>query len=207
MDGDCDRLQAEYTQLTSLARSHDSSAFVAIGTRFCPTFITFSDLMVEFAETWPMYQGYVSPSWMPGGSPQRFAHFVSEVPASEASHALSMAVGFGAGWVFTTDGTLPIRGAPCRAITIKSWRRCARSTDERRRGRYCRPASAGAQAPWCATTVPALRAVHGSGYVWPSQPQTPATMIGVSVLLMRMLQPAVVDVQVPTGLSQLAGAQ
>jgi hypothetical protein len=107
MDGDCDRLQAEYTQLASLAKSHGSNVYVAIGTRYCPTFITFSDLMVEFAETWPMYQAYVPPSWMPGGSPGRFAHFVSEVPGSEASHALSMAVGFGAGWVYTTDGMLP----------------------------------------------------------------------------------------------------
>jgi hypothetical protein len=103
----CDTLQAEYQRLSTLAQSHDSKAYVAIGTRFCPTFITFSDLMVEFAETYSMYQTYVSPSWMPGGSPGRFIHFVSEVPDADASHVLSMAIGFGAGWVFTTDGTAP----------------------------------------------------------------------------------------------------
>jgi hypothetical protein len=103
----CDSLQAEYSQLTALARSHDSKAYVAIGTRFCPTYITFSDLIVEFAETWSSYQSFVTPSWMPGNSASRFIHFVSEVPPDQASHALSMAIGFGAGWVFATDGTLP----------------------------------------------------------------------------------------------------
>ena len=80
---------------------------MAIGTRFCPTFITFSDLMVEFAETYSMYQSYVSPSWMPAGSPGRFCHFVSEVPDADASQVLSRAIDLGAGWVFTTDGTAP----------------------------------------------------------------------------------------------------
>jgi Spherulation-specific family 4 len=103
----CDTLQAEYQRLTALAQSHDAKAYLAIGTRFCPTFITFSDLMVEFAETYSMYQSYVSPSWMPANSPERFCHFVSEVPDADASHVLSMAIGFGAGWVFTTDGTAP----------------------------------------------------------------------------------------------------
>jgi hypothetical protein len=103
----CDMLQGEYQRLTSLARSHDSKAYVAIGTRFCPTYITFSDLIVEFAETWSTYQDYVSPAWMPANSPERFIHFVSEVPDAEAAHVLSMAIGFGAGWIFATDGTLP----------------------------------------------------------------------------------------------------
>ncbi len=61
----CDTLQAEYERLAALAHSHDAKAYVAIGTRFCPTFITFSDLMVEFAETLSTYEGYTSPSWMP----------------------------------------------------------------------------------------------------------------------------------------------
>lgn len=107
MENDCDTLQAEYQRLTTLAQSHDSKAYLAIGTKFCPTYITFADLMVEFAETWSSYQSYTSPSWMPGNSPERFCHFVSEVPDGEAAHALSMAIGFGAGWIFTTDGTLP----------------------------------------------------------------------------------------------------
>jgi hypothetical protein len=103
----CDTLQAEYQRLTALAQSHDPKAYLAIGTRFCPTFITFSDLMVEFAETYSMYQAYSSPSWMPGNSPERFCHFVSEVPDADASQVLSRAIGLGAGWVFTTDGTAP----------------------------------------------------------------------------------------------------
>lgn len=107
MENDCDSMQAEYSQLTSLARSHDSKAYVAIGTRFCPTYITFSDLLVEFAETWSTYQNFTPPSWMPGNSASRFIHFVSEVPPDQAAHALSMAIGFGAGWIYATDGTLP----------------------------------------------------------------------------------------------------
>ena len=103
----CDTLQAEYQRLTALAQSHDPNAYLAIGTRFCPTFITFSDLMVEFAETYSTYQDYSSPSWMPGHSPDRFCHFVSEVPDANASQVLSRAIGLGAGWVFTTDGTAP----------------------------------------------------------------------------------------------------
>ncbi|HEY4395228.1 MAG TPA: spherulation-specific family 4 protein [Polyangia bacterium] len=107
MENDCDTLQPLYERLTTLARSHDPMAYVAIGTHFCPTFITFSDLMVEFAETYSMYQAYTSPSWMPGGSPERFCHFVSEVPAAAASSVLSRAIRLGAGWVFATDGAAP----------------------------------------------------------------------------------------------------
>ncbi len=107
MASDCDTLQAEYQRLTALARSRGMPAYVAIGTRFCPTYITFSDLMVEFAEDWTTYQSYTVPSWMPAGSPERFCQFIHSVPDSEASHALSLAVGHGAGWVFATDGMLP----------------------------------------------------------------------------------------------------
>jgi hypothetical protein len=107
MENDCDTLQPLYQRITALARSRSSSAYVAIGTHFCPTFITFSDLMVEFAETYSMYQSYASPSWMPAGSPERFAHFVSEVPDADAAAVLSRAIRLGAGWVFATDGTAP----------------------------------------------------------------------------------------------------
>jgi hypothetical protein len=107
MENDCDTLQPLYQRLTTLAQSHDPKAYLAIGTRFCPTFITFTDLMVEFAETYSMYQGYSSPSWMPGNSPERFCHFVSEVPGTDAASVLSRAIRLGAGWVFTTDGTAP----------------------------------------------------------------------------------------------------
>ncbi len=107
MAADCDTLQPEYQRLTTLARSRGTQVYVAIGTRFCPTYITFSDLMVEFAEDWTTYQSYTVPSWMPAGSADRFCHFINSVPASDASHALSMAVGYGAGWVFATDGVQP----------------------------------------------------------------------------------------------------
>jgi hypothetical protein len=107
MENDCDSLQPLYQRITALARSRSSSTYVAIGTHFCPTFITFSDLMVEFAETYSMYQSYVEPSWMPAGSPERFCHFVSEVPDGDAAAVLSRAIRLGAGWVFATDGTAP----------------------------------------------------------------------------------------------------
>lgn len=107
MAADCTNLEDEYRQLTSLALSRDPKAFLAIGTRFCPSFIEFSDLMVEFAEDWTTYQSYTVPSWMPANSPQRFCQFINSVPPEEASHALSLAVSNGAGWVFTTDGTQP----------------------------------------------------------------------------------------------------
>ncbi len=107
MAADCDTLQPEYQRLTTLARSRGTQVYVAIGTRFCPTYITFSDLMVEFAEDWATYQSYTVPSWMPAGSADRFCHFINSVPAGDASHALSMAVGYGAGWVFATDGVQP----------------------------------------------------------------------------------------------------
>jgi hypothetical protein len=107
METDCDTLQPMYQRLTALARSRGSNVYVAIGTRYCPTYITFSDLMVEFAETYAMYQSYSSPSWMPAGSPERFCHFVSEVADADAAAVLSRALRLGAGWVFTTDGTAP----------------------------------------------------------------------------------------------------
>ena len=107
MEADCTNLEAEYRRLTALALSRDGKAYLAIGTRFCPTFITFSDLMVEFAQDWTTYQSYQVPSWMPANSPERFCQFINSVPAAQASHTLSTAVDHGAGWVFTTDGTSP----------------------------------------------------------------------------------------------------
>ena len=44
---------------------------------------------------------------MPAHSPDRFCQFINSVPADQASHALSTAVGYGAGWVFATDGIAP----------------------------------------------------------------------------------------------------
>ncbi len=107
MAADCTNLESEYRDLTNLAKSRDSKAYLAIGTRFCPSFIEFSDLMVEFAEDWTTYQSYTVPTWMPANSPERFCQFINSVPPEEASHALSMAVNNGAGWVFATDGVQP----------------------------------------------------------------------------------------------------
>jgi hypothetical protein len=107
MEADCTTLEPEYRRLTALALSRDPKAYLAIGTRFCPTYITFSDLMVEFAEDWTTYQSYKVPSWMPANSPERFCQFINSVPPDLASHALSTAVGYGAGWVFATDGAQP----------------------------------------------------------------------------------------------------
>ena len=107
MEADCTTLEAEYRRLTSLARTRAQGTYVAIGTRFCPTFITFSDLIVEFAEDWKTYQSYKVPDWMPAASPERFCQFINSVPPDVASQALSTAVSYGAGWVFATDGTAP----------------------------------------------------------------------------------------------------
>ena len=80
------------------------AAYLAVGTRFCPTYIIFFDMMVQFARNWTEYQtDYAPPCWMPANSPQRFVHFVHSVPAAEAERALSRAIANGAGWVFITD--------------------------------------------------------------------------------------------------------
>ena len=44
---------------------------------------------------------------MPSGSPERFCHFISDVPGAEAGAAISRAIGNGAGWVFATDQSEP----------------------------------------------------------------------------------------------------
>ena len=107
-DADCDSMQALYNRLAGDARARDPSAYLAIGTRYCPTYITFFDLMVQFAEDWPQYQAtYTPPSWMPANSPERFCHFINSVPASDVGTALSRAISNGAGWVFVTSGTAP----------------------------------------------------------------------------------------------------
>jgi len=63
--------------------------------------------MVEFAMSWSDYQSYAVPTWMPAGSPERFCHFISDVPPGEAGAAISRAIANGAGWVFATDQSQP----------------------------------------------------------------------------------------------------
>ena len=104
MENDCTAMEAMYHRMSDAVRARDSRAYLAVGTRFCPTYITFFDMMVQFARNWNEYQtDYAPPSWMPANSPQRFVHFVHSVPPGDASAALSRAVANGAGWVFITD--------------------------------------------------------------------------------------------------------
>jgi spherulation-specific family 4 protein len=108
MDADCAGMEAMYHRMSDAVRVRDSRAYLAVGTRFCPTYIFFFDLMVQFARNWAEYQtDYTPPSWMPANSPQRFVHFVNSVPASDASAALSRVIANGAGWVFITDQSDP----------------------------------------------------------------------------------------------------
>jgi hypothetical protein len=108
MENDCTPMEAMYHRMSDAVHARDPGAFLAVGTRFCPTYIYFFDLMVQFARNWNEYQtDYKPPSWMPANSPQRFCHFVNSVPASDASAALSRVISNGAGWVFVTDQSDP----------------------------------------------------------------------------------------------------
>jgi hypothetical protein len=107
-ESDCAPMEAAYHRLADAARTRDARAFLAVGTRFCPTYIFFFDAMVQFARNWTEYQHeYQPPSWMPANSADRFVHFINAVPSADAGRALSTAIGNGAGWVFVTDGADP----------------------------------------------------------------------------------------------------
>jgi len=106
MEADCTSLEMQYRRVADAAHARNAQ-YLAIGTHYCPTYISFSDLMVEFAMSWSDYQSYAVPTWMPSGSPERFCHFISDVPAAEAGAAISRAIANGAGWVFATDQTQP----------------------------------------------------------------------------------------------------
>jgi hypothetical protein len=108
MDADCTALEEMYHRLSSAVRARDAQAYLAVGTRFCPTYIVFFDLMVQFARNWTEYQNeYTVPSWMPANSPQRFIHIIHSVPSADAGRAMSLAIANGAGWVYVTDQTDP----------------------------------------------------------------------------------------------------
>jgi hypothetical protein len=108
MDADCTGLEELYHRLAGAVRARDAKAYLAVGTRFCPTYIVFFDLMVQFARDWTEYQNeYTVPSWMPANSPQRFIHFIHSVPAADAGRAMSLAIANGAGWVYVTDQSNP----------------------------------------------------------------------------------------------------
>jgi hypothetical protein len=104
MDADCTQMEAMYRRMADAVHARDPRAYLAVGTRYCPTYIVFFDLMVQFARNWNEYQNeYTPPAWMPANSPSRFCHFVHSVPAAEAGAALSRTMANGAGWVFVTD--------------------------------------------------------------------------------------------------------
>jgi spherulation-specific family 4 protein len=108
MENDCTPMEAMYHRLSDAVRARDARAYLAVGTRYCPTYIFFFDLMVQFARNWGEYQtDYTPPPWMPANSPQRFAHFVHSVSGADASVALSRVLSNGAGWVFVTDQSEP----------------------------------------------------------------------------------------------------
>ncbi len=107
MEADCTPLEAQYRRVVDAAHVRDPHAYMAVGTHFCPTYVYFFDQMVEFAMSWSDYQSYVVPTWMPAGSPERFCHFISDVPADQAGVAISRAIANGAGWVFATDLSEP----------------------------------------------------------------------------------------------------
>jgi hypothetical protein len=108
MEADCAAMEAQYHRVADAARARDPNAYLAVGTRYCPTYIFFFDIMVQFARNWTEYQtDYKPPAWMPANSPQRFVHFVHSVPEAEAGRALSTAIANGAGWVFVTEETDP----------------------------------------------------------------------------------------------------
>jgi hypothetical protein len=107
LETDCTPLEAEYQRLSNLARSRDPKAYLAVGTRYCPSYIYFFDLMVEFARNWTEYQTYTPPSWMPANSPERFCNLVNAVSVDDAGRALTMTIANGAGWVFVTDQADP----------------------------------------------------------------------------------------------------
>jgi hypothetical protein len=108
MDADCTAMEEMYHRMALAVRARDAHAALAVGTRYCPTYIVFFDMMVQFARNWTEYQNeYTVPSWMPANSPQRFIHFIHSVPAEDAGRAMSLVISRGAGWVFVTDGTDP----------------------------------------------------------------------------------------------------
>jgi hypothetical protein len=123
-------MEAMYHRMADAVHARDPRAFLAVGTRFCPTYIYFFDLMVQFARNWSEYQtDYTPPSWMPANSPQRFCHFVHSVPSSEAGAALSRAMMNGAGWVFVTDQVDPNPWGVLPLTSTRSWPRCTAPSD------------------------------------------------------------------------------
>ena len=107
MDADCTAMEATFLAYANAARARDPQAFVAIGTRYCPSYIYFTDLIVLFARQETEYATFQPATWMPGRSADRFAHLISEVPGEALEATLGRARTLGAGWVYVTDDALP----------------------------------------------------------------------------------------------------
>jgi hypothetical protein len=107
MDPDCAAMEATFLAYANAARARDPQAFVAIGTRYCPSYIYFTDLIVLFARQQAEYATFQPAAWMPGQSADRFAHLISEVPGEALEATLGRARTLGAGWVYVTDDALP----------------------------------------------------------------------------------------------------
>jgi len=107
MQADCTGMEQAFLEYAQAARARDPRAFVAIGTRYCPSYIYFSDLIVLFARQEAEYDSFQPSDWMPGRSPDRFAHLVAEVPAEQLEATLHRAHDLGAGWIYVTDDAFP----------------------------------------------------------------------------------------------------
>ena len=107
MDTDCSALETTFLSFANAARARDPQAFVALGTRLCPSYIYFSDLIVLFSAAQGDYEEFQPASWMPSRSPDRFAHLVVGVPAENLEATVRRARALGAGWIYVTDDDLP----------------------------------------------------------------------------------------------------
>ena len=107
MDTDCSTMEATFLAYANAARARDARAFVALGTRFCPSYIYFSDLIVLFSAQQGAYDAFQPADWMPSRSPDRFAHLVIGVPGPALEATARRARALGAGWIYVTDDGLP----------------------------------------------------------------------------------------------------
>jgi hypothetical protein len=107
MDTDCSVMETTFLAYANAARARDPRAFVALGTRFCPSYIYFSDLIVLFSAPQDAYDAFQPADWMPSRSPERFAHLVIGVPGEQMEATVRRARALGAGWIYVTDDGPP----------------------------------------------------------------------------------------------------
>jgi hypothetical protein len=107
MPADCASLETTFLSYANAARARDPQSFIAVGTRFCPSYIYFSDLMILFAGPESEYGTLEPAAWMPGQSSSRFGHLVSEAPGEALEATLTRSKALGVGWIYVTDDLLP----------------------------------------------------------------------------------------------------